>query len=208
MYVLNCGAECGGTQASLVKVDLTVDPPVVSAPLPLPSGGTVALLNGNTLYVAGSDPSVTLGADCMGSGLPAPCGALTLVDLAAFSAGSPFVIAGGYHERMTLGSNNLLFVGSHGCHFDSTAGFGCLSKFDTLKKDKGVVLPPTPFTPPATGPGNDDVTGMAPIANRNEVYVIEAGELVIYDTITGLPKVLNNPPNVVGQGVDVIALDF
>jgi hypothetical protein len=61
---------------------------------------------------------------------------------------------------------------------------------------------------PAPGPGNDDVTGMTPIANRNEVYVIEAGELIIYDTTTGLPKVLDNPPNVVGQGVDVIALDF
>jgi hypothetical protein len=128
-----------------------------------------------------------------------------MVDLGAFTAGTVFPIAGGYHDRMTLGSNNLLFVGSHGCNFPVT-GFGCLASFDTVKL-KAKVLPPT-FTPPATGPGNDDVTGMTPIANRNEVYVIEAGELVIYDTTTGLPKVLNNPPNVVGQGVDVIALDF
>ena len=203
MYVLNCGAECGGTQASLVKVDLTVDPPVPSAPLPLPSGGTTAFLNGNTLYVAGSDPSVV----CPASITTAPCGALTPVDLAALTAGTPFVIAGGYHDRMTLGSNNLLFVGSHGCNFDPAAGLGCLSSFDTVKL-KATVLPSKVFTPPATNPGNDDVTGMTPITNRNEVYVIEAGELVIYDTTTGLPKVFDTPPNIVGQGVDVIALDF
>jgi hypothetical protein len=202
-YILNCGKECGGTQASLVKLDLTVDPPVPSAPLLLPSGGTVGFLNGNTLYIAGSDPRVV----CPSSISTPPCGALTPVDLGAFTSGTPLVIAGGYHDRMTLGSNNLLFVGSHGCNFNAGAGLGCLSSFDTVKL-KATVLPPAVFTPPATDPGNDDVTGMTPIANRNEVYVIEAGELVIYDTTTGLPKVLSNPPNVVGQGVDVIALDF
>jgi len=198
MYVLNCGPECGGTQASLVKVDLTADPPTVLAQLPLPAGGTVGFLKGNTLYVAGSDPSVACSS--------ATCGALSPVDLGAFTAGTAVSIAGGYHDRMTLGSNNLLFVGSHGCNFPVT-GFGCLSSFDTVQL-QAKVLPPAVFTPPATGPDNDDVTGMTPIANRNEVYVIEAGELVIYDTTTGLPKVLDNPPNVVGQGVDVIALDF
>lgn len=197
MYVLNCGPECGGTSAGLVKVDLTVDPPIASSPLPIPSGATVGFLNGNTLYVAGSDPSLVCSS--------ATCGALTPVDLAAFTAGAPLAIAGGYHDHMTLGSNNLLFVGSHGCQFVPAAG--CLSSFDTLKL-QAKILPATVFAPPATGPGNDDVTGMTPIANRNEVYVIEAGELVIYDTTTGLPKVLDNPPNVIGQGVDVISLDF
>ena len=208
MYVLNCGPECGGAQASLVKVDLTVEPPAVLAQLLLPSGGTTAYLSGNTLYVAGSDPSV---ANCptptTGNPIPSPCGALTPVDLNAFTVSTSYVIAGGYHDRMTLGSNNLLFVGSHGCNFDPAAGFGCLSRFDTVKL-QATVLPPFAFTAPDNGPGNDDVTGMTPIANRNEVYVIEAGELLIYDTTTGLPKVLDNPPNVVGQGVDVIALDF
>jgi hypothetical protein len=211
MYVLNCGPECGGTQASLVSVNLTVDPPVVSAQLPLPSGGTVGFLNGNTLYVAGSDPSVatTCPAPTKGNSnpVPTPCGALTPVDLSTFTAGTSNPIAGGYHGRMTLGSNNLLFVGSRGCHFDATVGYGCLSRFDTAK-GVAVVLPPFAFTSPATGPGNDDVTGMTPIANRNEVYVVEAGEILIYNTTTGLPKVLSNPPNVIGQAVDVIALDF
>jgi len=211
MYVLNCGKECGGTQASLVKVDLTVDPPVASAPLPLASGGTTAFLKGSTLYVAGSDPSVA----CPTTIATPACGALTPVDLAAFTAGSPVEIAGGYHDHMILGSNNQLFVGSRQCSVvrdtaDPLKGFGCLTLFDIVDgTQSGVsVVPPTPVTPPAVDPGEDDVTGMTPIANRNEVYVIEAGELIIYDTVTKRAKILANPPNVVGQGVDVISLDF
>ena len=209
-YVLNCGPECGGTQASIVKVDLNATPPVATAQLPLPSGVTVGFLNGNTLFVAGSDPSVV--CPTTGTAIPSPCGAVTPVDLTSFTAGTPVVIAGGRHERMTLGSNNLLFVGSQGCTLvrnttDPTQGSGCLSMVNTAT-GAVTVAPPTVFTPPATGPGNDDVTGMVPIANRNEVYVIEAAELVIYDTTTGKAKVLANPPNIVGQGVDVVAVDF
>ena len=205
-YVLNCGKECGGTQAGIVKVDLSVDPPVVTAQLALPAGATVGFLQGTKLYVAGSDPSVSCGA----TGFPAPCGGLTAVDLNAFTAGTPFTIAGGYHSRMTLGSNNLLFAGSRGCTVvrtsDPLQGFGCLSLLD-IAKSTAAVAAPTPFTPPAPDPG-DDVTGMTPIANRTEVYVIQGGELVIYDTTTQKAKVLGEPPNVIGQGVDVVAVDF
>lgn len=204
-YILNCGPECGGTQASIVKLDLTPNPPsspVVVGQLPIPSGATVGFLNGNTLYVAGSDPSVVAACTLQ------PCGGtLTLVDLGTFSIASTVPIGDGNHDRIALGSNNLLFVGAIGCHFDPVAGYGCMSLYDTVKKT-AKVLPPFIFTLPATGPGNDDVTGMTPIANRSEVYAIEAGELIIYDTTTGLAKVLNTPPNIIGQGVDVVAVDF
>jgi hypothetical protein len=204
-YVLNCGQECGGTQASIVKVDLSTNQ-VVGSQLPIPSGATYAFLSGNTLYVAGSDPSVSCGS----TGFPAPCGGLTAVDLGVFSAAAPVVIAGGYHDRITLGANNLLFVGSRGCtivrNTDPLQGTGCLSLFDTAKLSV-TLAPPTPFTPPALDPG-DDVTGMTPIANRSEVYVIQGGELIIYDTTTAKTKVFDTPPNIIGQGVDVVALDF
>lgn len=214
-YVFNCGPECGGTQASIVQVTFPTSSnplPVVGTPLPIPSGATTAFMSGTTLYVAGSDPSVSCGA----AAFPGPCGALTPVDLNAFTAGSPVVIAGGYHDRMTLGSNNLLFVGSRGCTFvrdtDPLKGFGCLSLFNTATSAV-TVAPPTEFDAPATGPGNDDVTGMTPIATNggesNQVYVIEAAELVIYDTTTGKVKLLSTPsPNIVGQAVDVISVDF
>jgi hypothetical protein len=205
-YVLNCGSECGGSQASIVKVDLTPaspNPPVVVGQLVIPSGATVGFVNGNTLYVAGSNPSVV----CP-SGIPAPCGGLTAVDLGAFSAAPAVAIAGGFHDRVTLGANSLLFVGARGCTIDrtSTPAVGCLTLFDTIKLT-ATVAPPTAFTPPAPDPG-DDVTGMTPISGRNEVYVVQGGELVIYDTTTGKEKVLTNPPNIIGQGVDVIAIDF
>lgn len=211
-YVLNCGSECGGTQASIVQVTFptsTNPVAVVGTPLPIPSGATTAFLNGTTLYVAGSDPSVV--CPTTPPVINTPCGAVTPVDLSAFSTGVPVVIAGGLHEHTTLGSKNQLFVGSRGCIFDAANG-GCLSivNLDNFSQGGVTVAPPAVFTPPATGPGNDDVTGMVPIANRNEVYVIEAAELVIYDTTTLPPKVkvLDNPPNIVGQGVDVVALDF
>ena len=219
-YVLNCGPECGGSQASVVQVTFptaTNAPPVVGTPLPIPGGATTAFLNGNTLYVAGSDPSVSCGT----TGFPPPCGALTPVDLAAMTAGTPVIIAGGTHDRIAMGSNNLLFVGARGCDFvrdpaNPLNGFGCLSLANVVQFDQSTtkVAPPAAFTAPAMGPGNDDVTGMTPIANNggesNQFYVIEAGELVIYDTKTGMVKSLLNItlPNIIGQGVDVVAVDF
>jgi len=204
-YVLNCGMECGGTQASVVKIDLTTNL-VVGSPLAIPSGATVAFLSGNTLYVAGSDPSVS----CGGTGFPPPCGGLTAVDLGTFTASPPVVIAGGYHGRVALGGNNLLFVGARGCtilrNTDPLQGFGCLSLFETVKLTASVV-PPTPFTAPAPDPG-DDITGMTTIANRNEVYAAQGGELLIYDTTTGKRKIQNNPPIIVGKAIDVVAVDF
>ena len=35
-YVLNCGAECGGTQASIQTLDLTTTPPTPGTPVPVP----------------------------------------------------------------------------------------------------------------------------------------------------------------------------
>jgi hypothetical protein len=199
-YVLNCGAECGGTQASIVQFTFptkTNPVPIVSNPLPIPGGATVAFRNGNILYVAGT------------TGL---AGMLTTVDLVTLTITGSYAIADGYHDHVMLGANNLLFVGARGCTVtrdtsDPTMGRGCLTLFDTVKLTP-TILPPTPFPPPATDPGKDDVTGMTPIANRSEVYVIEAAELMIYDTTTGRAKVLNNPPKIVGQGVDVVAVDF
>ena len=166
-------------------------------------------MNGNTLYVAGSDPSDVSRVCPAANAIPLPCGALTPVDLTALTAGAPVAIAGGYHDRMALGSGNLLFVGSRGCNFTTLQG--CLTLFDTVKAT-ATVAPSAVFLPPNPGPGNDDVTGIAPVANNsglsNQVYVIEAGELVIYDTLTQKVKLLDTPsPNVTGQAVDVVAVD-
>jgi hypothetical protein len=198
-YVLNCGPECGGSQASVVQVTFptaTNAPPIVGTPLPIPGGATMAFLSGNNLYIVGNVPAI-------GPSTPA-VGTLSVVDLASFTVTGTTTVANGYHDRMTMGADNLLFVGSRRC--DVTAG--CLAVVDTLNNSLMTTIEPrTPFTPPAADPG-DDVTGMTPIANRNEVYVIQGGELIIYDTTTKAPKVLNTLPNIIGQGVDVVAVDF
>src|SRR4029077_7634159 len=49
-YILNCGAECGGLQASVQSLDLSslaVGPPV------LVNGATIGLISGSQLCVAG-----------------------------------------------------------------------------------------------------------------------------------------------------------
>ena len=55
----------------------------------------------------------------------------------------------------------------------------------------------------SSGPG--DVTGMQPIPDRPVVYVIEDGELVIYDTTTSQPQ--STQVDIVGKAFDVVYVD-
>ena len=191
-YVLNCGPECGGAQAGIVTIDLTTDTVVGTTAIAVPGGATVALLSSNMLYVAGSAGGA---------------GNVTPVDLVTSTLSPAISIANGYHDRIAFGSNNLLFVGARGCAITALTA-GCLSIVANPDSASPTVkiAPPAPFKPPAPDPG-DDVTGIAPIPNRNEVYVIQGGELIIYDTTTSERKVQDNPPDIVGQAVDVVALD-
>jgi DNA-binding beta-propeller fold protein YncE len=92
-----------------------------------------------------------------------------------------------------MGSNGQLFIGSRRC------SDVCLSIFDTTKAS--VV---------ATNSPAGDVTGIAPIPNRNVVYVCQGGLLRVYDTTTDqLANIQpNGQPNVIGQAVDVKVIDF
>jgi len=200
-YVLNCGPECGGTQAGIVAIDIASST-VTGPALPVPSGATVASLNANTLYVAGSTP----GTLCTSPNSPKFCGTVTSVDLATFTIQAAAEITDGYHDRIRMGANNLLFIGSRGCSILPPTR-GCLSLFDVTKPTTAAIVAiPAPFTPPAPDPG-DDVTGIAPILNSNNVYVIQGGELIIYDTTTAKRLVEDNPPDIVGQAIDVVSLD-
>jgi hypothetical protein len=55
--------------------------------------------------------------------------------------------------------------------------------------------------PPATG----DVTGIQPIATRSVVYVVQDGELQIYDTSTD--KLQSTQVDIRGQAQDVKLVD-
>jgi hypothetical protein len=233
-YVLNCGAECGGTQASIQKVDLTLTQcvptggvcPAVNVP-----AATVAMLSASTLYLAGTPYSGGVRSQpCTGQATQATtCGLLTIFDLNSMSVvnTAPIIITDGYHTRMAFGANGQLFIGARTCTeitppIPAPAGAetrGCLSIYNTLTTAVGSAPPGGVLIPPANG----DVTGLQPIGKRANnpnlaqqvIYVVQGGSLNIYDlTIDALEYNPNNPnnpgkiSNLVGQFIDVKTVDF
>jgi len=197
-YVLNCGPECGGTTASVTLLDVNSN--LVGPTVPV-DAATFGLLSGNTLYVAGTKPGANT---CTGSATPTlatTCGEVSVVDLVSNTVSATATITDGYHNRMELVSNNQLFIGARTCTNINVAGSGgnagevrgCLSIFDTSKA-KAVI-------PPKLG----DVTGIEPISRRSVVYVVQNGNLSIYDTTTD--KLQTTQVDIIGQAVDVKQVD-
>jgi len=172
-------------------------------------GATIGWVTGSTLYVAGTAAASVNNSSpnnlCTGTAAPF-CGRLDLVDLGSLTVTGSAVITDGYHDRIDMSSNGQLFIGSHTC---STVGNvnapqgevrGCLSIFDTTTA--AVVIPPD----------NGDVTGLQSFTGRNVEYVVEGGNLRVYDT-TKDALLLNsiNPTGTIGitgQIIDVKAVDF
>ena len=194
-YVLNCGAECGGTQASVAVLDLTTL--TITATIPV-NGATMAFLSGTTLYVAGTPPGLT----CMPATAQEPigCGTLDIVDLNALTDtnfAAPISVPNGYHTRMDLSTNGQLFVGSLKCtNLNNEQGNtrGCLAIYNTTNGN--VVIPST----------NGDVTGLQSFVTRNVEYVVQGTIVLIYDTTQDALQV--DQFNFSGQMIDVKALDF
>lgn len=205
-YIVNCGTECGGTQASVQPLNLTTTPPTPGNAVSVPAA-TEALVDGSTMYLAGTP--YTNGAPsqlCTGQRTAATtCGLLTIFDLNSMSVTNPanIVITDGYHHRIALGANGQLFIGAKTC----TEIFapqpppqgaeirGCLSIYNT--QTGGVVIPPA----------NGDATGIQPIATRTVVYVVQGGALGIYDTTTDALQ-FTQITNLVGNFIDVKTVDF
>lgn len=196
-YILNCGPECGGTAASITLLDVNSNLPGPSIPV---DAGTVGLLLNNTLYVAGTKPGTT----CAGSATPTlatTCGEVSTVDLGTMAVTATATITDGYHNQIQMGANNQLFIGAHTCTNLNVPASGnspgevrgCLSILDTGKAS--VVIPPA----------RGDVTGIQPISRRNVVYVVQNGELQIYDTTTD--QLQKTQVNIVGQAIGVLQVD-
>jgi hypothetical protein len=118
------------------------------------------------------------------------------------TAGAPVAITDGYHNKMEMGANGQLFVGSRNCSNVNSGSEirGCLSIVNTNSgiSVSGVIAPED----------NGDVTGIAPIPNRSVVYVCEGGKLRIYDTTTDRLEVLTTAPTISGQAIDAKVVDF
>lgn len=189
-FIFNCGAKCGGTASSITVLDLTTNTSGASVPL---AAATIGLLSGSTLYVAGTPPNTPCGSGTAATS----CGTLQTVDTSTLTASAPLLITDGEHNRMELTADGKLFIGARNCTNINISGGevrGCLSIFDTAKSS--VVIPPD----------NGDVTGIQPITNRHVVYVVEGGELRIYDTTTD--KLQATQIDLIGEAVDVKLVDF
>jgi hypothetical protein len=214
-YVLNCGAECGGTQASIQTLDL--NSLAVGPPIPV-NGATWAYLSGTKLYVAGDGTPTGQLCSSLTSSINAKtaatyCGTLDIVDLTSMtdpyfnSPGAEIAIPDGYHDRMDMSSDGQLFVGSRMCtnvgDVNNPIGEvrGCLAILNT--NTGAMVIPPD----------NGDVTGLQSFTSRDVEYVAEDGNLRVYDTLTDALLInqdylpLGTIP-VVGYAYDVKAIDF
>jgi hypothetical protein len=196
-YILNCGPECGGTTASITLLDVNSNQPGPTIPV---DAGTIGLLTGNTLYVAGTKPGTTCAGSTTATAAGA-CGEVSTVDVGTMTVSATATITDGYHNQMQMGANNQLFIGAHTCTninvpaSGSSPGEvrGCLSILDTSKSR--VVVPPV------TG----DATGIQPISRRAVVYVVQNGQLNIYDTTTDTLQ--KTQVDIIGQAVDVLQID-
>ncbi|MGA8538017.1 MAG: hypothetical protein WB566_00875 [Terriglobales bacterium] len=222
-YILSCGAECGGMQAGVQQYNMVTNTLVASLPL-CTSGanpqcaGSEALVNGSTMYVAGTPMPA---AACTGQTTAAQsCGLLNVVDLSTMTlTTSGIAITDGYHNRIALGANGQLFIGASDCTEivppvptpPGTETRGCLTIYNTLSTAVGGA----PAGGVVISPANGDVTGIEPIGTRQVVYVVQGGSLDIYDdTIDALEYNPNNPNNpgkvnaLVGNFIDVKTVDF
>jgi hypothetical protein len=218
-YVVNCGAECGGTQASVQTLDLRTN--TAGTPVPVPAA-TVALINNSTMYLAGTPLPNPNPQPCTGEMTQATsCGLLTVFDLSKMEVTNttPIIITDGYHNRMALGANGQLFIGARTCTevippVPPPAGAevrGCLSIYNTQSVPVGSIQPGAVTIPPTTG----DVTGIQPVATRDVVYVVQGqnvqgGTLYVYDTKTDTVDAVEEQKlsNLIGDFIDVKTIDF
>ena len=152
------------------------------------AGATVGIADGTNLYVAGT-PNAGAGA--------IRGGVLSAINLGTLTVSASAPISDGLHSTMALASNNKVYVGATACtSIDPTthaAVSGCLSFYNIASP--GATL---------SGPLGD-VNAIQPIASRNVVYVMEGGELEIYDTASD--KLQSKQIDIVGKAVDVKAVD-
>lgn len=132
-FVLNCGPECAGKQASVTSVDLTTTPPTVGQSVPV-DGATIGATDGTNLYVAGTGSAG---------------GKLDVLAISSLAVSKSVGIGDGFHNSMTLYAGKVL-VGAQTCTT------GCLSVVDAnagsavVDSPKGDVTAIAPITPRKT----------------------------------------------------------
>jgi hypothetical protein len=220
-YVLNCGAECGGSNSSVSVVpvspmiylpgqhagnlptnatlhsDCATTPSATACTLAVPGGASNALVASNGMYVVGQQ--------LMPDGLFT--GNVTLVNLTAtatstLSAGNPISIsdgAPGAMSRMLLADDNSLWIGMTKCNngerYATGQPYGCLTMFNTSTNTVTLLEPYL-----------GDLTGIAAVEGLHKVYVAQGGQVYIFHTTDG-SSINNQYVTVTGTVSDVAYMD-
>ena len=220
-YVLNCGAECGGSTSSITEVPVSpmiflsgqhsgslptnaalhgncaTTPNASSCTLAIPGGSSNALVSTTTMYVAGQQ----LQPDGLFTGN------LTVVNLAqtpssTISASSPVSIsdgAPGAPSRLLMADDNTLWIGMTKCNngerFKTGQAYGCLTMFNT-----------TSNTVTMLEPYLGDLDGIAAVTGLHKVYVAQGGQVYIFHTTDG-SSINNQYVTVTGTASDVAFMD-
>ena len=220
-YVLNCGAECGGTSSSISVVPVS---PMIflqgqhsgklptnaalhancattanasSCTLAVPGGASNALISTSTMYVVGQQ----LQPDGLFTGNLTPVN-LTGTGTSTMTAGGAVSIsdgAPGSRSRMILADDNTLWIGMTKCNngerFKTGQAYGCLTMFNTSSNTVTMLEPYL-----------GDLTGIAAVTGYHKVYVAQGGQVYIYHTTDG-SAINNQYVTVSGTASDVAFMD-
>jgi hypothetical protein len=233
-YVLNCGAECGGTTSSVTylqqgvlevnKIPTTVpDASAFTTQVLVPGGVTAALSDGTTLYVSGQQ--------LQPDGLFA--GNLSTISLASNAVTGQYSISDGTHSKMLFADNNTLWIGSQFCATgeranraaqllaakqptDQAANYNCLTRFDRGSLSVSIVPAVTqsatsPVVVPFPNTNQNqyyygDLTGLCWVQGFGKVYTAYGGQVHAFNTADG-SEIDNKNITVQGTALDVAYMD-
>ena len=225
VYFLSCGRECGGSAATGDDVPglnfanlntLRIDyyppsanyvSPVVSTTT-VPGGATVALSDGNTVYVAGQ----SLQGDNLYSGN------LSLISLSTKTVSATYPIADGTHTKLLFADNNTLWIGASNCASGERAAhnqnYNCLTRYDITGKSAAIIPAVTPGTTQTVPYQNENLdpyyygslTGLCWVEGLNKVYTAYGGQVHAFNTADG-SEIDNTLITVQGTANDVAYID-
>jgi hypothetical protein len=224
VYILNCGTECSGPDATtpgpgsgitvLQLGALTIDvntPPYPSAVVSsaaVPGGATAGVSDGTTLYLAGQQ--------LQPDGLFA--GRLTLLNLATMTPGAPISISDGTHTKILFGDDNTLWIGSQLCASGERQKLGqnynCLTRYDLNAGTAQVIPNVTPggaTTVPFPNANQNpyyygDLTGLCWVQTLHKMYTAYGGQIHAFNTADG-SEIDNQYITVQGTALDVAYMD-
>jgi hypothetical protein len=118
--------------------------------------------------------------------------------------GKTVPITDGLHQKMAMTTTGRVYIGAGGCTVDPGSApntvRGCLTIFNTTSAA-------TTFPQESVFRQNFDVTGLQPISNRNVIYVIQSGELDIFDTTADAVASNITQIDFVGKAIDAVQID-